>query len=94
VLILLSVSRMPSLHATSSDARFWRLEIQSSRKDKGRGEQRFSVRARQTDKNGGTREFAPPFRFCGASNLEIEAQGELHDAGWFLPGQVGDLAEG
>ena len=32
----------------------------------------------------------------GAPNyldLEIEAQGELHYAGRFLPGQVGDLAE-
>src|ERR1700730_4676950 len=33
--------------------------------------------------------------FCGcAAILEIEAQRELHDAGRFLPGQVGDYAEG
>ena len=32
--------------------------------------------------------------FVCAAILEIEAQGELHDAGWFLAGQVGDLAEG
>ena len=35
------------------------------------------------------------FNFCGcAAILEIEAQRELHDAGRFLPGQVGDYAEG
>lgn len=31
---------------------------------------------------------------CGAAILEIEAQGELHDAGRFLACQVGDYAEG
>jgi hypothetical protein len=32
--------------------------------------------------------------FVCAAILEIEAQGELHDAGGFLAGQVGDHAEG
>src|ERR1700675_1497307 len=42
---------------------------------------------------GASRRLLPLSRLCAAI-LEIEAQGELHDAGGFLAGQVGDHAKG